>query len=137
MHVGSRYFQAVNQPTVLDRADARLIPKMPSVALSDLKSVPILLLFARLQDEEGYEGSYSSVKRYMRKKKHGMKQDVAGFLPLAPPKTHGQIDFGELIYYDGMGVSRKALPDLYYITGSKRISVIRRPVTKKETWRTR
>ena len=39
-------------------------------------------LFCRLRDEYGFTGSYSSVKRYVRKKKYVMKVQSAGFLPL-------------------------------------------------------
>lgn len=60
-------------------------------------------IFCRLRDEEGYEGSYSSVKKYVRKKKYVMKQATEGYLPLAQPKGHGQIDFGKFLYYDADG----------------------------------
>lgn len=64
-------------------------------------------VFTRLQAERGYDGSYSSVKRYMRKKKFAMKLAAAGFLPLAQPKAHGQIDFGAFLYYDHLGLDRQ------------------------------
>lgn len=60
-------------------------------------------IYHRLQEELGYGGSYSSVKRYVRKKKVMMKLVTEGCLPLAQPKGHGQVDFGECQYYDGQG----------------------------------
>jgi transposase len=57
----------------------------------------------RLRDEHGYTGSYSSVKRYVRKKKYLMGRTSEGFLPLEQPKGHAQIDFGAFKYYDGLG----------------------------------
>ena len=64
-------------------------------------------IYHRLQEELGYGGSYSSVKRYVRKKKLMMKLVSEGCLPLAQPKGHGQVDFGECLYYDGQGQERK------------------------------
>lgn len=52
-------------------------------------------LFCRLRDEYGFTGSYSSVKRYVRKKKYVMKVQSAGFLPLERTPGCGQVDFGE------------------------------------------
>ena len=40
-------------------------------------------IYARLRDEKGYPGSYSSVKRYVRKKKLVMKLAAEGYLSLA------------------------------------------------------
>lgn len=60
-------------------------------------------IYHRLQEELGYGGSYSSVKRYVRKKKLMMKLVTEGCLPLAQPKGQGQVDFGECLYYDGQG----------------------------------
>ena len=64
-------------------------------------------IYERLVDEHGFTGSYSSVRRYVRKKKYHMKMTSNGFLPLAQPKGHGQVDFGEFIYYDGTGTEQK------------------------------
>lgn len=64
-------------------------------------------IYFRLCDEKGYEGSYSSVKRYVRKKKYVMKQTSEGYLPLAQPSAHAQVDFGEFIYYDGNNKEQK------------------------------
>jgi len=59
----------------------------------------------RLVDEHAFEGSYSSVKKYVRKKKFLMKQSTDGYLPLAQPKGHAQVDFGSFKYYDRLGAS--------------------------------
>jgi transposase len=58
-------------------------------------------IYDRLRDECGFPGSYSSVKKYVRKKKFVMKAATEGYLPLAHPDGCGQVDFGEFIYYDG------------------------------------
>ena len=39
-------------------------------------------LYHRLVDEQGYQGSYSSVKRYVRKKEFVLKLAAEGYLPL-------------------------------------------------------
>ncbi|MDL2248813.1 IS21 family transposase, partial [Tyzzerella sp. OttesenSCG-928-J15] len=61
----------------------------------------------RLVKEKGFTGSYSSVKKYIRKKRlrEGKTQD--GSLPLSHNKGHAQIDFGELKYYDSQGNGQK------------------------------
>ena len=59
-------------------------------------------IFDRLRDEYAFEGSYSSVKKYVRKKKYVMKTQEAGYLPLAHPSGYGQVDFGEFLYYDAI-----------------------------------
>lgn len=64
-------------------------------------------LFCRLRDEYGFRGSYSSVKRYVRKKKYVMKVQSAGFLPLERTPGCGQVDFGEFLYYDAGGQEQK------------------------------
>ena len=64
-------------------------------------------LFCRLRDEYGFTGSYSSVKRYVRKKKYVMKVRNAGFLPLQRIPGCGQVDFGEFLYYDSAGQEQK------------------------------
>ena len=64
-------------------------------------------LFCRLRDEYGFTGSYSSVKRYVRKKKYVMKVQSAGFLPLERTPGCGQVDFGEFLYYDAGGQEQK------------------------------
>ena len=57
-------------------------------------------IYDRLRDECGFPGSYSSVKKYVRKKKFVMKAATEGYLPLAHPDGCGQVDFGEFIYHD-------------------------------------
>jgi transposase len=64
-------------------------------------------IFHRLQKEHGYSGSYSSVKRYVVRKKDVMKRESEGFLPLAHPSGHAQADFGSFKYYDVMGIEHK------------------------------
>lgn len=60
-------------------------------------------IYKRLQKEEKYQGSYDSVKKYVRKKKFVMQQERRGYLPLAQPAAHAQIDFGKFKYYDTRG----------------------------------
>ena len=60
-----------------------------------------------LVEEQGYQGSYSSVKRYVRKKKFVLKLAAEGYLPLAQPCGHGQVDFGESLYYYSQSRERK------------------------------
>lgn len=57
-------------------------------------------IHSRLVREEGFEGSYSSVKKYVRKKKAADKRKKDATLPLEHNKAHAQIDFGEFKYYD-------------------------------------
>ena len=60
-------------------------------------------MYDRLREEEGFCGSYSSVKKYVRKKKYVMKTGGEGYLPLSHAKGSGQVDFGAFIYYDAHG----------------------------------
>lgn len=64
-------------------------------------------IYHRLVEEQGYRGSYSSVKRYVRKKKFVLRLATEGYLPLAQPRGHGQVDFGESLYYDSKGREHK------------------------------
>ncbi|WP_302620495.1 MULTISPECIES: IS21 family transposase [Bacillota] len=64
-------------------------------------------IYHRLVEEQGYRGSYSSVKRYVRKKKFVLRLATEGYLPLAQPRGHGQVDFGESLYYDSQSRERK------------------------------
>ncbi len=64
-------------------------------------------IFCRLRDEEGFKGSYSSVKKYVRKKKYVMKIHDSGYLPLSHTPGSGQVDFGEFLYYDSTGQEQK------------------------------
>lgn len=65
-------------------------------------------IFTRLQDEHRYPGSYSSVRKYVRKKKTQLRQDTQGHMPLAHPPCHAQIDFGQFRYHDGAGNDKDA-----------------------------
>ena len=60
-------------------------------------------IYNRLIKENGYKGSYGSVKRYVGIKKAEMKKNKESFLPLAQPPGHAQVDFGKFKYYDMMG----------------------------------
>jgi len=62
----------------------------------------------RLKKEHQFEGSYSSIKKYVRKKKFLMKQSTEGFLPLAQNMAHAQIDFGTFKYVDAQGLDKIA-----------------------------
>ena len=57
-------------------------------------------VYDRLRDEFGFTGSYSSVKKYVRKKKFVMRAQNAGYLPLEHPLACGQVDFGAFLYLD-------------------------------------
>lgn len=63
-------------------------------------------IYDRLKEEFGFGGSYSSVKKYVRKKKYVMKAQREGYLPLEHPKACGQVDFGEFRYYDKIGLEQ-------------------------------
>jgi len=64
-------------------------------------------IYERLLNEKGYQGSYSSVRRYVVKKKFLLRQARKGYLPLSAPEGHAQVDFGNFKYYDKAGVSHK------------------------------
>ena len=49
-------------------------------------------IYHRLCDEHGFTGCYSTVKKYVRKKKYVTKTLSAGYLPLEHPKGWGQVD---------------------------------------------
>ena len=68
----------------------------------------ITKIHKRLQKECDFTGSYSSVKKYVRKKKYLIKASSEGYLPLSQPMVHAQIDFGEFKYYDEQSHSCKA-----------------------------
>jgi transposase len=63
----------------------------------------IMRVYERLRKEQGYEGSYSTVKRYYHRKKEEIKKREEGYLALTQPKGHAEADFGEFKYYDGDG----------------------------------
>lgn len=65
-------------------------------------------IYDRLREEEGYTGGYSSVKRYVRKKRVVLRQGLDGCLPLAHPMAFAQVDFGEFRSYDAEGTEHKA-----------------------------
>lgn len=65
-------------------------------------------IYDRLRAEAGYKGGYSSVKRYVRKKRFVLRQGLAGCLPLAHPMAHAQVDFGEFLRCDAEGNEHKA-----------------------------
>ena len=57
-------------------------------------------VYVRLRDEEGYQGSYSTVQRYVRRRREQMarerdERDAAGFLLLEWLPGECQVDFGE------------------------------------------
>lgn len=60
-------------------------------------------IYERLRDEQGYTGSYGSVKHYVAIKKDKMKKYSESFVPLAHPPGNAQVDFGKFKYYDGVG----------------------------------
>jgi transposase len=60
-------------------------------------------IYDRLREEEGFNGSYSSVKRYVVRKRWLLHQEREGYLPIAQPMAHAQVDFGEFKYYDSFG----------------------------------
>jgi transposase len=62
-------------------------------------------IFDRLREEQGFSGSYASVRRYVAKKRWLLHQAREGYLPIAHPPGHAQVDFGKFKYYDGQGVS--------------------------------
>ncbi len=65
-------------------------------------------IYDRLSAEAGYTGGYSSVKRYVRKKRFVLRQGLVGCLPLAHPMAHAQVDFGEFLRCDADGNEHKA-----------------------------
>ena len=62
-------------------------------------------VYQRLKKEHGYNGSYSSVKRYVNRKKDELRKRRESFLPLAHPPGYAQTDFGDFKYYDAAGKS--------------------------------
>lgn len=64
-------------------------------------------IYDRLRKECGFHGSYSSVKKYVRKKKYVMRVTNSGYLPLSHPLGCGQVDFGESMGYDTNGNEMK------------------------------
>jgi transposase len=62
-------------------------------------------IFDRLHEEQDFDGSYASVKRYVVKKRWLLNQAREGYLPIAQPPGHAQVDFGKFKYYDGLSVA--------------------------------
>lgn len=60
-------------------------------------------IYDRLCEKADYTGSYSSVKRYVHRKRVSASQGKAGFLPISHPMAHAQVDFGEVVYLDESG----------------------------------
>ncbi len=60
-------------------------------------------IYDRLREERGFGGSYSCVKRYVRKKKQALRMSSEGYLPLEQPEGWAQVDFGEVRYDNGQG----------------------------------
>ena len=60
-------------------------------------------VYDRLREECGFRGSYSCVKRYVRKKRQSLKLSSEGYLPLAQPEGWAQVDFGEVQCENGQG----------------------------------
>jgi transposase len=81
------------------RARPKLEPYLPRIAeiLEADKTAPkkqrhtAKRIFDRLRDEDGYDGSYESVKEAVRAWRQG-RQEV--FLPLSHPPGEAQVDFG-------------------------------------------
>lgn len=65
-------------------------------------------IYDRLREEAGYKGGYSSVKRYVKKKRLILRQGSIGFLPLSHPMAYAQVDFGEFQRCDANGTQYKA-----------------------------
>lgn len=85
------------------------IPAINQWLLEDLKQPrkqrhTVTRIHRRLINEYDFTGSYSTVKKYVQKKKFLMKQSSDGYLPLAKPKGHAQIDFGSFKYLDTNGM---------------------------------
>lgn len=66
-------------------------------------------IFDVLCEQHGFEGSYSTIKKYVRERKQEMgTQTDAGYLPLAQIPGTAQVDFGEISYLDTQEVQHKA-----------------------------
>lgn len=66
-------------------------------------------IYDRLVEEQKYAGSYSSVRRYVRRKRILMRQKVnEGSLPISQPQGHAQVDFGKFHYHNDAGKDKEA-----------------------------
>ena len=61
----------------------------------------------RLVDEHNFKGSYSSVKKYVRKAKRKLYDNSQAAIPLKHPGGEAQCDFGDLIV-NHQGIEKKA-----------------------------
>ena len=64
-------------------------------------------IWDRLKEEHGFPGGYTSVKEYVRLKKHLMRMQRDGYIPLEHLPGDAQVDFGEFVYHDHEGTQRK------------------------------
>ena len=104
------------KPLTIRRSDypvlQEYIPKIDEWLEAD-KKVPrkqrhsVKRIYDRLREEEHFTGSYSCVRRYVRKKKQLMRSEQEGYLPIEHPAGQAQCDFGEFQYYDLQGKDRK------------------------------
>lgn len=67
-------------------------------------------VYARLVEEEGFEGSYSSVRRYVRRWREEHRSDGDGYLELDWGAGVMQVDFGEAVATIGGGGRQGPLP---------------------------
>jgi transposase len=65
-------------------------------------------IFERLRDERGFDGSYSTVRDYVRSRRQ-VRKEV--FVPLAHPPGHAQADFGEAVVKGTAAKTRSPQPD--------------------------
>lgn len=63
-------------------------------------------VYARLVEEEGFEGSYSSVQRYVKRWREEHRSDGDGYLELDWSAGVMQVDFGEAVATIGGATSR-------------------------------
>lgn len=63
-------------------------------------------VFERLRAEHKFKGSYDSVKRYLRRRREVVGSVSDGYLSLAHPPCHAQVDFGAFAYFDSTGTQR-------------------------------
>lgn len=67
-------------------------------------------VYARLVEEEGFEGSYSTVQRYVKRWREEHRSDGDGYLELDWSAGVMQVDFGEAVATIGGGRRQGALP---------------------------
>lgn len=64
-------------------------------------------IWDRLKEEHGFPGGYTTVKEYVRLKKHLMRMQRDGYIPLEHLPGDAQVDFGEFVYHDHEDTQRK------------------------------